>query len=175
MGRGVATVAAASVVAAVAFAGYATGSVGVVTGAVDNVLVRSEKPKPKPKPKPWERSDRQQKPAPGSPAGFRKRVSGSGKESSQPAYNSDFEQVLEQRAAAAAAKDAELRARLGKPDQPAAEPSDDAFRARVAAESEHAAQPPATKDFGSRVGAKPKKSNQRKKRPFEKRVEGSGQ
>lgn len=172
MGRGVATIAAASVVAAVAFAGYATGSVGVVTGAVDNVLVRSEKPKPKP----WERVDRQQKPATGSPAGFRKRVSGSGKESSRPAYNSDFEQVLEQRAAVAAAKEAELRARLGKPDQPAAEPSDDAFRARVAAESEHnPAQPPATKDFGSRVGAKPKKSNQRKKRPFEKRVEGSGQ
>ena len=173
MGRGVATVAAASVVAAVAFAGYATGSVGVVTGTVDNVLVRSEKPKPKPKP--WERSDRQQKPATGSRAGFRKRVSGLGKESSQPAYNSDFEQVLEQRATAAAAKDAELRARLEKPDQPAAQPSDDTFRARVAAESEHAAQPPATKDFGSRVGAKPKKSNQRKKRPFEKRVEGSDQ
>ena len=172
MGRSVATVATASVVAAVAFAGYATGSVGVVTGAVDNVLVRSEKPKPKPKP--WERADRQQKPAPGSSAGFRNRVSRSGKPPTQSSYDSDFEQVLEQRAAAAADKDAALRNRLGKPDQTANQASDGAFRARVAGESEPAVKPPAAKDFGARVGAKPKK-NQRKKRPFEKRVGGSGQ
>lgn len=172
MGRGVTTVAAVSVVTAVAFAGYATGSVGVVTGAVDNALVRSEKPRPKPKP--WEKAQPRQKAAPDASDAFQERVSAAGKARSEPANNSDFEQVLERRAAAAAAEDSELRDRLGKSDQAAPESSDDAFRARVESESDQATKP-AAKDFSSRVGAKPKKSNKRKKRPFEKRVMGSTQ
>ena len=171
MGLGVTTVAAASVVAAVAFTGYATGSVGVVTGTVDKVLVRSEKPKPKPKP--WERADQSKPAAAGSSAPFSERVSRPGTAPSQPAESSDFEQVLQQRAAAKAAQDAELRDRLRETDQPAARSSDDAFRERVETENQPLAKP-AAKDFGSRVGAKPKKSNKRKTRPFEKRVEGSG-
>jgi hypothetical protein len=171
VGRGLTTVAAASVVVAVVFTGYATGSVGVVTGAVDDVLVRSEKPTPKP----WERT-KPQKPAAGSSAGSRARVSGPGKARSRPAYGSRFEQVLDQRAAAEAARDAALRERLAEPNQTGASSSDDAFRQRVDAESPQGAKP-AAKEFGARVGAKPKsqKRNKQKKRPFEKRVEGSGQ
>jgi hypothetical protein len=158
------------VVVAVAFTGYATGSVGVVAGAVDDVLVRSEKPKPKP----WERS-KAQKPAAGSSGGFRARVSEPGKARSRPAYTtSRFEQVLDQRAAAKAARNAALRERLAQPDQPAAPASDDAFRQRVQAEGQPTAKPVA-KDFGARVGAKPEKRSKHKKRPFEKRVEGSRQ
>ena len=171
MGRGVTSVAVASVVAAVAFASYATGSVGVVTGAVDNVLVRSEKPKPKP----WEKAQPPKKSEPGSPAAFQKRVSASGKARSQPANSSEFEQVLEHRAAAAAADDVQLRERLGKSDQAAAaDSSDAAFRTRVESERAQTAKP-AAKNFESRVGAQPKKSSKRKKRPFEKRVMGSTQ
>ena len=171
-----ATVAAASVVAAVGFAGYATGSVGAVSGAVDNVLVRSEKPRPKPKP--WEKKapPRQKaKAAPGSSVAFQERVSAARKARPTPTDSSDFEQVLERRAEASAAQDEELRDRLGKSDQSEGlESSDDAFRARIESESEQTAKA-AAKDFASRVGAKPKKSNKRKKRPFEKRVMGSSQ
>jgi hypothetical protein len=169
VGRGVATVAAASVVVAAAFTGYATGSVGMVTGAVDDVLVRSEKPKPKP----WKRS-KQRKSEVDSSAAFRARVSEPVKASSQPAYSSRFEQVLDQRAAAKAARGAALRERLAQPDQPAAPSSDDAFRQRVEAEGQPAAKPTAD-DFGSRVGAKPEKRSKHKQRLFEKRVEGRGQ
>jgi hypothetical protein len=166
VGRGVTTVAAASVVVAVAFTGYATGSVGVVTTAVDDVLVRPEKPKPKP----WERT-KPQKPAGGASAGFRARVREPGKARSRPANSSRFEQVIDQRAAAEAARDAALRERVAQPDQSAAPASDDAFRQRVQAEGQPTARPVA-KDFGSRVSAKPKsqKRNKPKKRPFEKRV-----
>jgi hypothetical protein len=169
VGRGITTLAAASVVVAVAFTGYATGSAGVVAGAVDGVLVRSEQAKPKPRP--WEQS-KQSKPEVGSPAGFRARVSHPGKARPQAPSSSRFEQVLDQRAAAKAARDAALRERLAQPDQPAAPSSDDAFRHRVEAEGRAAAKP-AAKDFGARVGAEPEKRSKHKKRPFEKRVEGS--
>jgi hypothetical protein len=84
--------------------------------------------------------------------------------------------VIDQRAAAEAARDAALRERVTAPDQPGASSSDDAFRQRVDAESPQVAKP-AAKEFGARVGAKPKpqKQSKQKKRPFEKRVEGSGQ
>jgi hypothetical protein len=167
VGRGVTTVAAASVVVAVAFTGYATGSVGVVTGAVDDVLVRSEKPKPKP----WERS-KQQKPKADPSAGLRTRVVRTNSERSQRAYTSRFEQVLDQRAAAQAARDAALRERLAQPDQPVASSSDETFRQRVNAERRRVVSPTAG-DFGSRVGKREKRSKP-KKRPFEKRVEGGG-
>jgi type IV secretory pathway VirB10-like protein len=168
VGRGIATVAAASVVAAVAFAGYATSSVSVVTGAVDDVLVRSGKPKPKR----WERT-KPGKPAAGSSAGFRARVGQPGKTRSQPAHSSRFERVLDQRAAAKTARDAALRERLAQPDERAASSSDDAFRQRVEAKGQPVAKP-AAKDFGARVGATPEKRSKHKERPFEKRVEGSG-
>jgi len=177
VGRGLTAVAAVSIVIAVAFAGYATGSAGVVSGAVDNVLVRSDKPTPKPKPKskPWEKNAQPQKkaaPAPSAP--FQERVDAPDNARSQTAASADFKQVLEQRAAASAARDAALRDRLRKADQGSPESSDDAFRTRVEGEGQQAAKP-AAKDFGSRVGARPKKSNDRKQRPFEKRVMGSTQ
>jgi hypothetical protein len=170
VGRGITTVAAASVVAAVAFAAYATGSVGVVTGAVDGVLVRSEKPKPK---QPWERTHKNREPAPkpGSSAPFGRQTEESSESRSKSVSSgSAFERVLEQRAAAQAARRAELRKRLAQSDQPAADHvSNHPFARRVEAEEDRAAKRPA-KDYP--FDGKPAKSKKQDPRPFEKRVEG---
>jgi hypothetical protein len=167
VGAGATTVAAA-LVAAAAFAGYATGSVGVVTGAVDDVLVRSEKPKPKP----WERGENRDS---GSTTSFRARVAGErGTTGSTPSSGSGFERVRRERIAAEAARDAELRDQLAqKPGERATGSSGDAFQQRVEADGAQGVKAKAT-EFRSRVRGKRAKHGKSTKRPFEKRVEGSG-
>jgi hypothetical protein len=167
---GVLTIAAASTLAAAAFAGYATGSVNEVGGVVDNVLQRSEQPPPKK----WKGVKRQRAADTGARAsGFRSRVGRGSGIAAEPATSSTFERVRRERTAAEAARDAELRARLAQPTERDADPGAESFRSRVQGEETVDVK---ARDFRRRVEQpRPESKRQaREERPFEQRVKAGG-
>jgi hypothetical protein len=169
VGRRITTVAAASVVAAVAFVGYATGSAGIVTGAVDDVLVRSEKPKPK-----WERPQTRRNKDDGSSGAFRRRVvRGGSKARSKPVYASRFERVLHERMAARAKRRAQFEERLNGPARRETRASHDPFREQIEGGSARPAAPRGS-DFLTRDRKKQARRARGDEHPFEKRPKGSG-
>ena len=149
---GAATIAAAAVLAAAGFTGYATGSVDRVADKVDTALPRSESPPPKE----WKRVQRKRSAPPSPQPSFRSRVSTAPAGAAvEPEQESRFEHVRRERVAAEAARDAELRERV-QAGETTAKPAVDDFRSRI-------------------ERPKAKREKKSSKRPFERRVRAGDQ